>query len=158
MYDNVAGLLLAEEDNKENKYIVSSINITPLTIFMLQSINDYTPLSNPMRLWINKVWSSGISCRTSSRHSNSWTSSSQVVPAVKSKPFPCRIENLSTWRASISSGAMQLLRNVIVSLLDENTRSQGTADPWIGNMSMARAKSVGYRSWFSCESQVRKYK
>ena len=41
---------------------------------------------------------------------------------------------------------MRLRRAAIVSLADEKTRSHGTAEPWMGRISMANANIVGYRN------------
>ena len=77
-----------------------------------------------------------------------WKSMSK--PNVKFKPWPCFMENLSNCKASISSGLMQLHWAVIVSFAEEKTLSHGTAEPWIGKISIARAKIVGKHDWFSC--------
>lgn len=74
------------------------------------------------------------------------SSSSFEVPAVKLTPRPFLTENFNIWSASINSGAVLLRLAVSVSALEENTRSHGTAEPWIGRMSTASAKMVGYRS------------
>ncbi len=42
------------------------------------------------------------------------------------------IENLSNWRASMSTGLIWFHFAVSVSFADENTRSQGTDVAWIG--------------------------
>ena len=41
-------------------------------------------------------------------------------------------ESLSIWRASIKTEWMQFRHFVLVSALDKKTRSQGTAEAWIG--------------------------
>jgi hypothetical protein len=64
---------------------------------------------------------------------------------VKFKDRPFLIENLRICNISINSGEIRFRRGAIVSLADENTLSQGTAEAWIGMMSMAREKIVGKR-------------
>ena len=65
-------------------------------------------------------------------------------PLVKfSTDVPCFTENFKICNASIKSGPMWFLCIVMVSLADEKTLSHGTAEPWIGRMSIARWKRVG---------------
>lgn len=82
-------------------------------------------------------------------------STSPFSQSVKSREWPIRNENLRIWRDSIIDGDRLLRRAVIVSLADENTRSHGTAEPWMGKMSMAMRKSVGYRCRLSYRSSIR---
>ena len=87
--------------------------------------------------------SSGTLERALVEFSNSVSSSVQSNPFVKSKPLPCFTENLSNCNARINSGLIWLLQAVIVSFADEKTRSHGTAEPWIGRISIASLKIVG---------------
>ena len=68
---------------------------------------------------------------------------SKLYADVKSKPRPYLIEYFVTCRASISFGDMQLLQANIVSLLEEKTHLHGTAEAWIGRISIAMAKMEG---------------
>jgi hypothetical protein len=85
------------------------------------------------------------------------SSASHESPSVKSKVLPYLTENLRIWSASIKSGLTRFRLAVTVSFADEKTRSQGTADAWIGRISMASRKIVGYRSWFSCKQLINGY-
>ena len=77
--------------------------------------------------------------------SNSFSSSSQLNPFVKSRDRPLLIENFSICRDSIRRGEICLQRAVIVSFPLENTLSDGTLDAWIGKISIAREKICGYQ-------------
>lgn len=77
----------------------------------------------------NDSKSSGHCEKQTSRSSSNASSSLSDVPVVKFKPALCFIENFNICSASMRLEAIRLRRGVTVSLADENTRSQGTADP-----------------------------
>ncbi|TFK31689.1 hypothetical protein BDQ12DRAFT_746223, partial [Crucibulum laeve] len=86
------------------------------------------------------ISSGSASLQLASIHSNSATLS---VPFVKCMKVPFLIENLSICKASIISGPNRLRHADIVSFPEENTRSHGTADPWIAIKSIANENIVG---------------
>ena len=112
---------------------------------LLHIVCSYT-LNSAFNRRINPLISSGTDTCSLTKSSKSIISNSLLVPDVKSSPRPCLTENFSICRASIRSGLMRFRRAHMVSFADEKTRSQGTADPWIGKKSNAAEKSVGKRS------------
>lgn len=96
-----------------------------------------------MKVAWNECRSSGKRLSIAPRASNSSSFSALLGPAIELMPRPFLTENLSNYKLSISSALIRLCRGVMVSLLDEKTRSQGTEEAWIGRTSIAMANSVG---------------
>ena len=98
---------------------------------------------------MNAIISSGVLTSSVACFSNSMISESLSKPSMKLKPWPFETKNFNICKASISSGKIQLQWTDMVSLAEEKTLLQGTAEPWMGIISIARAKMVEYQSWFS---------
>jgi hypothetical protein len=85
----------------------------------------------------------------SSLPSSSFISSSLSKRMVKFNGLPRFDWNLRSCRASTILGPKLFLLSVVVSLLEEKTLSQGTAEAWMGRISMASLNSVGNLYSFS---------